>query len=267
MAYMELHQEFREHTKVKRLASAVGCSRAESRSMIVCLWTWAIGEARNGDVTKFTPEEIADACHTDEVSGKIEPVKLKKALISTSILDEKDSKILIHDWKSMGVRVLEQSRRRMSKYRRGKEFKEGTVTEPLRNCNDSLSLFLSLFPSLYPSLRTDRFARGWGDWVEHRKEKRKPLTDRQAQKQLAWLGGQPEPIACIDQSIRNGWQGLFELKVERARFTPVSDPPARRRSTWTCEKCGMEDHAQNHHCPEGPGMAVVGDLTKSKAFK
>jgi len=224
MAYMELHQEFRDHTKVKRFASAVGCSRAEARSMIVCLWLWAIGEARSGDVTKFTPQEIADACHAEEVSPKMDAVKLKKLLLCTSILDEKDSKILIHNWKKCGVRILEQSKRRTAKSRKLNALGERTVTLPLRDADALLSLFLSNLstPSIYPSLRTEDFAASLREWAIFRKEKKKPLTEQQGLKQLAWLATQSNPIGCIDQSIRNGWQGLFELKGNNGK-TPTRD--------------------------------------------
>lgn len=52
----------------------------------------------------------------------------------------------------------------------------------------------------------------WGEWVQHRKELRKKLTKSQITKQLKFLCEQSDPNAVINQSIKNGWAGLFELK-------------------------------------------------------
>lgn len=56
----------------------------------------------------------------------------------------------------------------------------------------------------------------WEEWVKFRKQLKKPLTDLSIQKQIKFLGecqakGQ-NPNSIIEQSIQNGWTGLFELK-------------------------------------------------------
>jgi hypothetical protein len=61
-------------------------------------------------------------------------------------------------------------------------------------------------------LRINGFMSAWIEWDEFRKEKKKPLTDISIKQQLNFLAKQPDPIECINQSIRNGWQGLFEVK-------------------------------------------------------
>lgn len=54
----------------------------------------------------------------------------------------------------------------------------------------------------------------WLEWEQYRKEKKQKLTASTARKQIQFLGGRadPEAIAIINQSITNGWTGLFELK-------------------------------------------------------
>jgi hypothetical protein len=55
-------------------------------------------------------------------------------------------------------------------------------------------------------------AKAWDEWVEFRKEKKARLTATTVTKQfelLASLSSEAEAIECIQQSIRNGWQGLF----------------------------------------------------------
>lgn len=63
----------------------------------------------------------------------------------------------------------------------------------------------------------------WREWVQYRSEIRKPLTEKSADKQVKLLceciqKGQ-DPVAIIDQSIRNQWVGLFELKGDGRQQT------------------------------------------------
>ena len=52
----------------------------------------------------------------------------------------------------------------------------------------------------------------WCEWVDYRAEIKKKLTPRSAKMQLKFLSEQPNPAKCIEQSIKNQWQGLFEEK-------------------------------------------------------
>lgn len=55
--------------------------------------------------------------------------------------------------------------------------------------------------------------QAWADWCQHRKEIRKPLTATTCAKQAKTLAGHHAPDAVINQSISNGWTGLFPDKV------------------------------------------------------
>lgn len=56
----------------------------------------------------------------------------------------------------------------------------------------------------------------WKEWIEFRKEKKKTLTPTTIRKQIQFLGGRgdPEIIAILNQSMQNGWTGLFNLKQQ-----------------------------------------------------
>lgn len=56
------------------------------------------------------------------------------------------------------------------------------------------------------------FTEAWTLWLKQRSELNKKLTPTTQQRQLKFLATQPDPIACIYQSIDRGWMGLFELK-------------------------------------------------------
>lgn len=73
-------------------------------------------------------------------------------------------------------------------------------------------------------LNTPEFESAWTDWTNYRRErgqKLKPTTIKaQLEKLATW--GKVNAIASIRQSICNGWQGLFEPKIQ------APTPPAYR---------------------------------------
>lgn len=92
-----------------------------------------------------------------------------------------------------------QSKVKKSKVNKSKEEKSKAV-DPLR------ALILPF---------GDSFKIVWNEWVTFRKELKKKLTLSTAQKQINFLGGRAEneAIEIINQSITNGWTGLFDIKT------------------------------------------------------
>ncbi len=241
MAWIEVHQELRSHPKVVRTSVRLKKDLATTLGYLVSLWLWASAYARDGDLTAYTSDEISMACNAIDVRD------LKKILIETRWLDEKGGKILIHDWKKHGLRVLEQAKRRTAKSRKEKDLGGRTVTQPLRNGDALLSSFLTNHSNVHV-LATGAFKESWNEWIVFRREKRKPLLESQAIKQLQWLALQLDPVACIEQSIRNGWQGLFELK------SPSNLATVRSKRTRECDYCHEQipvDEYYARHLTEG----------------
>jgi len=87
----------------------------------------------------------------------------------------------------------------------GATTKEGKKGKKERNINN-------IIPEL-PFLSLE-FANSWNDWCTYRKEKGKTLSPTSIKKQLDFLKTVPESeaIEIINNSIMNGWQGLFPLK-------------------------------------------------------
>lgn len=103
--------------------------------------------------------------------------------------------------------------------RKGKEEegKEGAQARAVGN-------ELPEFPQI---LKTDAFLAAWSDWLAYRRERKlsawKPRT---IQAQLATLAdlGEPSAVESIRQSIRNGWQGLFEPRNGISGHNPPRPP-------------------------------------------
>lgn len=90
----------------------------------------------------------------------------------------------------------------------------------------------------------------WAEYKQHRKEIRRPLTPLAEKKALVKLLNLADECRCkqsqiIDQTIENGWQGLFHLKVENyARFNRQSVGSATteaRRLQSEGYRTGFED--------------------------
>lgn len=73
------------------------------------------------------------------------------------------------------------------------------------------------------------FSASWKTWVQHRKEKRQPLTPTATRQQLAKLEalGESRAIAAIEHSVASSYQGIYEPKIaqaEKPRYSPIGEP-------------------------------------------
>ena len=73
-------------------------------------------------------------------------------------------------------------------------------------------------PPIPESLNVPEFCEAWSEWVQYRREKGKrfELTPRAAKLEFAELAewGVARAIAAIHESIRRGWQGIYEKRQE-----------------------------------------------------
>jgi hypothetical protein len=99
------------------------------------------------------------------------------------------------------------------------------LTKPLHNKNKnknknknnnkekvSVDYFENLFTLYLPEFVNKLPLETWKEWINYRREIKKKLTKSIADKQLKFLILQDDPAGCINESIKNGWAGLFELK-------------------------------------------------------
>ena len=73
-----------------------------------------------------------------------------------------------------------------------------------------------------PALNTDAFKTIWMEWVDHRREIKKPLTPTSIKRTTKMLErfGHDRAIESIGNSISNGWQGLFMPDAGRSDDSP-----------------------------------------------
>jgi hypothetical protein len=89
--------------------------------------------------------------------------------------------------------------------------------------------------------------RAIDDFVEFRKKIKKPMTDHAVEllrEKLSKLAdNDTDRIAILEQSIVNGWQGVFELKQDKSRASPpVSQKPQTNNPFFDAAKRMGDDH-------------------------
>lgn len=96
-----------------------------------------------------------------------------------------------------------------------------TNTPPQSPRGEEVTKLLSSF-----QYQSEAFKLAWQEWELFRKEQKKSLTLSSVDKQLKLLAQHTEAdaIAIIEKSIRNGWQGLFEIKSNTRMGNPISVP-------------------------------------------
>ncbi len=81
----------------------------------------------------------------------------------------------------------------------------------------------------YPAeIDNPKFIKAWQDWIQHRIEIKHKLTPTTTQRQLKMLAEHPiRAVAIIENSIQNGWQGLFPDKDNNNGNSNARQSPAR----------------------------------------
>ena len=110
MSWIEYHQELWDHRKVRRLATELQISYPQALGHLSCLWCYCAGQAKNGNLRRFSASEIG---HATRYEGDADT--LVAALKNSELLDRDNQ---VHDWKLHGLRLLKLSRNRVRRHRK-----------------------------------------------------------------------------------------------------------------------------------------------------
>ncbi|NLH02510.1 MAG: DnaD domain protein [Clostridiales bacterium] len=117
MAWIELHQTLPSNKKTIRLKKLLKIKTPQAIGHLCLLWLWALDNAQDGDLSDFSPDEIAEIM---EWTGK-DPQQLINALIESGFLDDSMN---IHNWHEYTGRLIEKRKtdaERKRSYRRKSE--------------------------------------------------------------------------------------------------------------------------------------------------
>ncbi len=107
--WIESHQSLRSHPKVKKAARLAGVSEKEMIGCLHYLWWWALDYAPDGDVTKYSPEDIEAA-----VDWNGTPYVFYNALVDCGfnghcgLIEKTGEHVLIHDWDTYAGKLIER---------------------------------------------------------------------------------------------------------------------------------------------------------------
>lgn len=123
--WIQVYSNLPMHPKTDRLVDELGLTSSSvspnilAVGILVSLWTWAIQNAYDGDLSKCSARLIAEACR-----WRKKPEALIKGLRASGWLDE-DMKL--HDWEEYAVLLMdaednkkEKTKERVRKYREKK---------------------------------------------------------------------------------------------------------------------------------------------------
>lgn len=124
--YIESHQSIRNHPKVKKAARLAGISEPEMIGRLHFLWWWAIDYAPDGDVTKYSAEDIESAVDWTGI-----PYAFYNALVDCGfnghcgLLEKIDGTVIIHDWHKYGGKIIDNREKDAERKRNGRRTSTG----------------------------------------------------------------------------------------------------------------------------------------------
>lgn len=113
MAWIESHQELRNHPKLSAVCRTLSAERNAVIGSLHCLWWWCMDYAMDGDISKFDSTQVADAA---EWAGDAD--KFEQALIASGFIEKDDAGKRIHDWFDFCGELVHKRLRRKTDNRR-----------------------------------------------------------------------------------------------------------------------------------------------------
>ena len=102
MAWIELHQGVWTHPKTFELAGELDIKEIYAAAHLIHLWTWAVDNADDGDLSRFPALVIAKASGWED-----DPDLFVGALIKCRWLDQNGDRLKIHNWYDYAGKLIE----------------------------------------------------------------------------------------------------------------------------------------------------------------
>ena len=132
MAWIELHQSIWTHKKTYLMAAELDLDEIYVAAHMVKLWTWALDNAQDGDLSGLPHKVIAYGA-----GWKGDPGKFVSAAIKSGWLDEEGATLFIHDWDDYAGKLMERraaerdrSRRRRAENKKKPDKPKTTEEQP-----------------------------------------------------------------------------------------------------------------------------------------
>lgn len=120
MAWIESHQSLLDHPKTRKASRLLGIPRVHLVGHLHALWWWAIDAAEDGDISRFTVDDIELIVEWDGAAGAFVDALVNCGIGGSGFLDRDGDRLLIHDWdtyagKLIGRRKADRERKASSR--------------------------------------------------------------------------------------------------------------------------------------------------------
>jgi hypothetical protein len=115
LAWIELHQAIWTHRKTLILAAELDLDETYAAAHVVRLWTWALDNAPEGDLTNLPARVIAFGA-----GWRGDPELFVNAAVKAGWID-KNERVLIHDWMEYAGRLIEKRKADAERKRQWRE--------------------------------------------------------------------------------------------------------------------------------------------------
>jgi hypothetical protein len=211
---MIVEPDFADHWKTQALIRAVGDNAGPEGAPMMIIRLWAHCQHRKtGRFPNMSDDALAIICRWNR-----SPSELKAILIECGFINNRDGILTIHDWENTN-RILVSAWKNGTKGGRPRK----PTAKPTGNQSDNRTGTDRLTdPSNLSTLKEGVRGR-FQEWIEIRMKMKKPKDPAgMFAKQIEWLNGFPEndQVEILNQSIRNGYQGLFAPKHNETHQRP-----------------------------------------------
>lgn len=214
--WIESHQSLRNHPKVKKAARIAGINEFEMIGRLHAFWWWAMDYAPDGDLTKYTNDDIEDAVDWTGEKGLFVKSLIECSFNGNSglidVVGKKSRKI--HDWYEYAGKLIERRAEDAERKRNGrtKNIRRTSAGHPQEI---SQTAYVPNQPN-QPNQQTEQESSPDGESVPD-KPKRKP-TERDTavdtlESRFVALSGLPKPSRDSGKSgsATRWWNPLREI--------------------------------------------------------
>lgn len=216
--WIQVYSNLTTHRKTGRLADELGLANSfvspdvVAVGILISLWTWAVQNASNGDISDCSARAIAEACR-----WRKKPEQLVAALKNAGWVDS-DGKL--HDWEEYACLLMEQEDNRKAKTReRVQRYREKKKASESEACNgDSNVTDTSCNAPTIPDITIPNITNNNSFYLSERKEEKKERDNS------AWFNAETwVKLAKMAKELDQPDQMQVYIK-KAAEFGAIIDP-------------------------------------------
>jgi len=135
--WIPVQQELLRHPKTRKLARFLNTSMHEAVGYLIFLWSWAADYAKDGNISKYSPEDIADGCF---LLPETKPEEFYNLLLASGFLVKNGNDVFINDWQEYAGKNIKKMGEDAERKRRNRDKKRqaADVQRMSRGCPEDV---------------------------------------------------------------------------------------------------------------------------------